>query len=454
MKKQSPKNDTEKVIGLAKEAFLELLKTKGSLFNRNSDHKTAKEAQSLKPEERLTKRQVNKRLYDAAEAGDTNDIDKWVAKGAELEFKGIGELTPLGAAISKGQTLAVEHLLKIGASPAARLDGNTRHIIGVMRHNFEGDAIEPARPIVDLIFNHPKNVFERKDPSDFESWGNSVILCKAKAAGVAISEESFLLSAIREACHHGSNERAAEAIANVSDPVKTLAKTTAASRASGKNSYSANPVIYDAIRGDNVKALIFLMENRLAEPLADNKWRVFREDLKGTYQERDAAEYGKEGMPYLAHAAIFGASRVCHTIGRVKSLAKDLDDLTTTQLGALYSSRNFGSETVAALIESGLDLCRQDNKGDTFLHVALSRMIGRGIVETIIRKFPGIENIRNNLGDTPLQTLAKATSNYRRPNASKDVDELESFIANVRLKKEIPKKGLSVKSKKKPSSSI
>ena len=59
-------------------------------------------------------------LAQAAVSGDTNAIDKAIAKGADINYTGRDEITPLGWVLAKGNKVGFEYLLKKGADPNVR----------------------------------------------------------------------------------------------------------------------------------------------------------------------------------------------------------------------------------------------------------------------------------------------------------------------------------------------
>ncbi len=62
-------------------------------------------------------------LAVAAARGDTNAIDVALSKGADVNYVGLDNVTPLAWSMAQGNKVGFEYLLKKGADPNTRLDG-------------------------------------------------------------------------------------------------------------------------------------------------------------------------------------------------------------------------------------------------------------------------------------------------------------------------------------------
>ena len=461
-KKTAPatsENSEASVAALAKSAFFELLKNKSSIFNRNSDSKAAALAKTVQPEEKLSKRQINKRLFDAAATANLADAEKWLSMGADINFPGIRGMTPLAVAISNLDAKTAEFLLAKGADPSARLPED-QHILFAARWRANGDAADTFSDIVKIVFDNKKGLPRKDDVTLFEQWGNMAVLSELIDRGFDVEPVSMLKAAARDAIGGGS-ERAArllDKIPNISEALASL-DSELSERAARKDYVSvANPLLFDVLVADEVPAAILFIEKGLAAGLARDKWMVSRETYAGRRAvgtRLDQLFVENRPVPFLAVAAALGASRICHTLGRVAPLAEDLRKASTQTLKGLYLSNEFSGETIVAVMESGFDLSTPDSDGNNFLHHAFARGVGRGVIETVLRRNPGIESKKNKKGQDPLTYLAEANSNKRWKRSHElSIDRWESIISSMRMKSDTPKKGLAVSAKKKSSPSL
>ncbi len=399
-------------------AFALLLEQRSSFF---SAQKNAPKADTPKQESRkLTRAQKTRLLIDAAEAGDIQAAEDALALGASINSVGARDTTPLGAAFDAGQEAMLRFLLDRGAKPTEK---TWRYCHWSDRPETAKNRYLCAKILSEHGFRAPKDLATTL--LGFNSNGNATLLALAETGEISLSGEQGAAMAFHM-IERGLPSDMAEQAKKFITPGPWQQRLSF-SESHRYSSGTADTLLHSALSSDRVDLLLFLFDCGYLEGVATAQWKC--------------SMGPGSALSLVSRAVHLGAGRITQTLARVPAFSEQFSSVSEEEAEHMLSGRH-NHEAWRGFWEGGGNPLLKNKAGDTLLHRLADISGGAPLpfAEDLIRRAPGIEDLKNKKGQTVWDVAKEHETsgrNYRVERHAAFVERLRVSIDQIRIRKQI-----------------